>query len=533
MATDEARSTAAVRSFSGAVTGAAILLFAALAAAVLGGVAADAAGHRTLSVALILNIALILFGWFRQRRLARAAAEAGARAATLAERDALTGLLNRNALVIEGAALIRQAAARRGAAAVLMLDLDRFKPVNDAHGRAAGDRLLRLAAAEVQAALPAGALVARLGGDEFACVVPFDPPSDPGERAAADGWAAQIVARLGRPFEADGGALYVGASVGVARSDRDGGDVDALLRAAEIAMYAAKDAGRGRHLWFEPGLEHALRARHEMERDLRAAVAGDELVPFFEQQVELATGRLTGFEVLARWEHPVRGAVPPDRFIPVAEAAGLIGDLSLSLMRRAFLTARDWDAGLTLSVNISAVQLRDAWLAQKIIRTLTETGFAAHRLEVEVTESALFGNTALARSTVASLKNQGIRVALDDFGTGYSSLAHLRALPFDRIKIDRSFVTGLCDRPENAAIVTAIARMGESLNMAVTAEGIEDAATAERLLAMGCERGQGYRYGRPLSAAHARRLLAERQLLSAPAGPRAARPLPFPLRRAG
>ena len=202
----------------------------------------------------------------------------------------------------------------------------------------------------------------------------------------------------------------------------------------------------------------------------------------------------------------------------------MIADLSLSVMRQAFLCARDWDAALTLSVNISPWQLKDAWLAQKIIKVLTETGFPANRLEIEITETSLFDNLALAQSIVGSLKNQGIRLALDDFGTGYSSLAHLRALPFDRIKIDKSFIMSIADNAESAAIVNAIIRLGESLNLPITAEGIEDAATEERLIALSCAKGQGYLYGRPLSAANVRRLLAEKRLLcsqmsAAPAQP--------------
>ena len=260
-------------------------------------------------------------------------------------------------------------------------------------------------------------------------------------------------------------------------------------------------------------MERALQVRNDLENGLRAAIPARQIVPYFEQQLDLATGRLSGFEVLARWEHPARGLIGPDQFIPIAEDAGMIGELSLSIMRQAFAAARDWDAGLTLSVNISPTQLKDAWLAQKIIKTLTETGFPAHRLEVEITESSLFVNLALAQSICGSLKNQGIRIALDDLGTGYSSLAHLRALPFDRIKIDKSFVQSLVTNSESAAITNTILRLGDSLNLPVTAEGIEDAAIEARLKALGCAKGQGYPYGRPLPLAKARALLAERRLL--------------------
>ena len=218
--------------------------------------------------------------------------------------------------------------------------------------------------------------------------------------------------------------------------------------------------------------------------------------------------------MLARWEHPTRGLVAPDQFIKIAEESGLIGELSLSLMRQAFTAARDWSGDLTLSVNISPWQLRDAWFAQKIIRLLTETGFPAQRLEIEITESALFDNLALAQSTLNSLKHQGVGIVLDDFGTGFSSLAHLRALPFDRIKIDRSFVASMNDHPDSAALVNAIARMGDSLNLPVIAEGVENEVLENRLRAIGIARAQGWVYGKPLSIAGARRMLAERRMLA-------------------
>ena len=217
--------------------------------------------------------------------------------------------------------------------------------------------------------------------------------------------------------------------------------------------------------------------------------------------------------MLARWEHPKHGLISPETFIPIAEDTGMIADLSLAVMRVALAEARSWDASLSISVNISPSQLKDPWLAQKIVKLLAETRFPAARLEVEITETSLFENLALAQSIVGSLKNQGIRLALDDFGTGYSSLAHLRALPFDRIKIDKSFVSSILQNSESAAIVNAIARLGDSLGLPVTAEGIEDAAIEERLRQLGCHKGQGWHYGRPTSIPATRTLLAERNLL--------------------
>ena len=500
-----------------AITAASILLFVGIGSSVAGTITRQALGRgehldRTLVIALMLNVALILMGWRRHRDLRQSDAIHAAaedRARMLAAHDPLTGFLNRRSLAEEGAALLARVRPRGKAAVLLMLDLDHFKTINDLHGHAMGDALLGHVAAVIGEAMPPGALTARLGGDEFACAFPFDPAHPD----VAIRIAERLTGQLARPIAIEGHQLHVSASIGLARSDLDGLTIDALMRAADIAMYAAKDAGRNRFAWFDRAMEAALHTRNELENGLRQAVPAGQIVPFFEQQIDLATGALTGFEVLARWEHPLHGLIAPDRFIPIAEETGLIDVLSISVIRQALTAARDWNAGLTLSVNISPRQLRDAWLPQKIIKLLTETGFPASRLEVEITESALFDNLALAQSIIGSLKNQGIRIALDDFGTGYSSLAHLRALPFDRIKIDKSFIGSITDNLDSAAIVTAITRLGESLNLPVTAEGIEDAEVAARLHAMGCAKGQGYLYGRPLGVANVRRLLAERRLL--------------------
>ncbi len=506
---------------TGAISVAAILLFVGTGSQVLsttlqhyfqGGAPAD----RTLVIALLLNVALILFGWRRHQALSeevriRAAAEE--RAQQLASRDPLTGFLNRRSMAEEGAAMFVRAGRRRKAMALLIVDLDHFKTVNDMYGHAVGDALLRAVASEIAQAMPPIALTARLGGDEFACGFLFDPEQpDTVERIAE-----RLVSRMAQPFEAEGLRLHISCSLGIARSDFDCASIDALMRSADIAMYAAKKSGRNRYAWFDQSMERELQTRNELESGLRTAIPRQEIVPYFEQQIDLTTGRLHGFEVLARWEHPQRGLISPELFIPIAEETGMIAELSLSIMRQAFAAARDWDPALSISINISPWQLRDAWLAQKIIKVLTETGFPANRLEVEITESSLFDNLALAQSIVGSLKNQGVRLALDDFGTGYSSLAHLRALPFDRIKIDKSFIMSLNESADSAAIVNAIARLGESLNLPVTAEGIEDAAIEERLRAIGCSKGQGWHYGRPMSAAATRRLLAERRLLQQPA----------------
>jgi EAL domain-containing protein (putative c-di-GMP-specific phosphodiesterase class I) len=265
----------------------------------------------------------------------------------------------------------------------------------------------------------------------------------------------------------------------------------------------------------DDGARRELRERDEAGAGVRAGIAAGELVPYFEKQIDLASGTLRGFEMLARWRHPTRGLVAPDEFISIAEECGLIGELSLSVMRQALVEARAWDNSLILSVNISAVQLEDPWLAQKLAKLLSETGFPAERLEVEITERSLLENLGLVQAIVISLKNQGIRLALDDFGTGFSSLAHLRALPFDRIKIDRSFVTSINDTPESAAIVAAITSLAESLNLAVTAEGIENSLVEARLRSIGNYTGQGWLLGKPMPVEEVRALLAGLGLLPA------------------
>ena len=519
---DEAAGDTAARAaqkdiFTGAVVIAAIIMFVGTGTSALtttidmiSGVGGGS--DRTLTIALILNIALILFGWRRYNDLSneieeRKAAEEHAR--TLALRDPLTGFHNRRSLIENGAEMLEKAARRDKAVAMLLLDLDHFKNVNDMHGHAVGDALLRAVAGEIAKLMPPNSLAARLGGDEFACCFMYDLANP----ETVDRIADQIVTRLSQPFDADGIFTHISGSLGIAHATGDGSDIDALMRRADIAMYAAKHQGRNRSAWFDTSMELALQQRNDTESGMRNGIPRGEFVPYFEQLIDLTTGRLSGFEMLARWDHPSSGIILPDQFIPIAEETGMIADLSISVMRQALLEAKGWDPSLVVSVNISPAQLKDPWLAQKIVKLLVETGYPANRLEIEITETSLFENLALAQSIVGSLKNQGIRLALDDFGTGYSSLAHLRALPFDRIKIDKSFVVSILDNPESAAIVNAITRLGDSLGLSVTAEGIEDGAIEQRLRQLGCHKGQGWHFGKPMPIGQTRALLAERNLL--------------------
>lgn len=515
---------------TGAIVIAAAVLFiwtggAAMTQTVRGFAGYGSGVELVMLTAMLLNVALILFGYRRYRDLqaeVRQRTEAEERARSLAATDSLTGFHNRRSFQDRGETMIVEARQRGEAVALLMLDLDHFKTVNDVHGHAAGDMVLKNVADNISRALPAGAVAARLGGDEFACAFPFQPPHP----SLVEKVAEDIVGRITVPIRHAGSELAVSTSLGIARSDRDGDSIDMLLRRADIAMYAAKNSGRNRHSWFSASMEHELHRRTAIESGMRSGIAAGEFVPYYEQQVDLVSGKLLGFEMLARWESPTLGLVAPDHFIPIAEESGMIGELSLAIMRQAFLDARDWDPSLTLSVNISPSQLRDPWLSQKILRLLTETGFPATRLEIEITESSLYDNMDLAQTIIASLKNQGIRIALDDFGTGYSSLSHLRALPFDRIKIDRSFVTAMGDNSESAAIVHAIAQLGESLGLPVTAEGVESAAIGNQLRSIGLVKGQGWHFGKPMTVEHTRQLLAERHLLTSRAPVSSAEPFP-------
>jgi diguanylate cyclase (GGDEF)-like protein len=457
---------------------------------------------NALSTAVLLNIALLIFGYRRYRELTGEVSErrkAEDQARLLAEIDPLTACYNRRSLGPATEQLLRQAKAKGEAVAVLMIDLDNFKQINDMYGHAAGDTILRETARRVMDLMPTGARVARFGGDEFACAVPFDPRRDD----RIDAIAAGLIEAVSKPVLLAGTPVEVTVSIGLSSTARstDVADESALLHLADIAMYHAKKHGRNRYAWFEPEMENEIRIRGELATGIRKGVAAGEFVPYYEKQIDLASGEIVGFEMLARWNSPVLGVISPEVFIPVAEELGLIGQLSEQIIAQALLDARQWDPRLTLSVNISPVQMRDPWFAQKLLRMLVEANFPASRLEIEITESCFHEDMGLVRSLVSSLKNQGIKISLDDFGTGYSSLSQLQALPFDSIKIDRSFVTNLMTNHDSATIVQAITALGAGLNLPITAEGIETSDVLQELQKLGKFKGQGYLYGQPQAAA--------------------------------
>ena len=464
---------------------------------------------KIAAVALTLNVALILFGWRRYADLQHETekrVEGEQRARTIASTDGMTGLLNRKGFGDAGALLAEQAGQRGQQLAILSLQLHRFKVINDRYGYDIGDAVLRRLAASLREDLPPEAALARLSGGELAVAVAIENEDE--ARALGD----LMLGRVTRPIEEQGKFIQVGAFLGISSGEPADSSIADLLRRADIAMDHAKSARAARPMWFDSGMERELIAHGEIEQGIRFALEHDQFIPYFEPQVDLETGAIIGFEVLARWDHPLTGIVSADRFIPIAEEHNLIARLSDQIFRKALLAAAEWDPSVTISINISPRQFTDSWLAQKIVRLLSETGFPADRLVVEVTESSLFADIDLARTIVTSLKNQGIALALDDFGTGFSSLSHLRALPFDKIKIDRSFVATIGRDRESAAIVRAVTTLAQALEVPVTVEGIEDAATYDSVLSFGCAVGQGWYFGKPMPAEDAGHLLRHRKM---------------------
>ena len=455
--------------------------------------------------ALLLNIALIIFGWRRYRELTREIEErrrAEARAQILAATDPLTQCLNRRSMLEATEELRSRAAVRGEAVAYCMMDLDNFKQINDMHGHPVGDAVLVMLCERVRGILPRDARLARLGGDEFAFVMPY--PAGHADRV--DDLVIRLFESLAQPFRLPTITVELTLSVGLsADHDADGTiglvvDAGTLMQRADMALYHAKKQGRNRYFWFESSMESEMRFRNQLETGIRRGLARGEFVPFYEQQVDVESGALVGFEMLARWRSPQLGVISPDIFVPIAEEIGLINEMSERLMEQAFADAREWDDSLTLSINISPVQLRDPWFAQRLLKKLVATGFPPQRLEIEITESCLHENIGLVRSMIMSLRNQGVQISLDDFGTGYSSLEQLRNLPFDRIKIDRSFVSELREPGSRSRIVEAIISLGRGLDLPLTAEGVEDEQILQALKSMGRLKAQGYLYGLPEDA---------------------------------
>lgn len=454
---------------------------------------AHALDTQTLAVTVALVTAAALLAAMvmalADRRVAATELAAAKQAAAMALHDALTGLSNRRHLHV----LLTEMLSRQQRLAIVVIDLDRFKPVNDLYGHAVGDELLVVIAKLLTEEASDAGIAARVGGDEFVLVLGCD------DDEALLSRLSTMVATFDTPIRLSGHEVSVGATLGVALAPTDGDTPDVLLRRADAALYRAKEEGRGRFAFFETGMDARALERAVLEQDLRAAVRNDEIIPHFQPLVQLESGEVAGYEILARWSDVKRGAVAPAQFIPVAEETGLISELTFKLLRRACTEALDWPGRPRLSLNIAPSQLRDGALPQKLLQVLTECGFPPARLEIEITEDALVSDFAGARLLLLSLKNLGMRIALDDFGTGYSSLKHLRELPFDVLKIDQSFVSDMAKSSEALSIVKTIVQLAKSLGLGVTAEGVETSQQAEELTAIGCDRGQGFLLGRPTS----------------------------------
>jgi diguanylate cyclase (GGDEF)-like protein len=410
------------------------------------------------------------------------------RLADMARHDQLTGLPNRLLFAEHMRALLEDDDALEQGIALLCIDLDRFKTVNDTLGHPAGDALLRVVGQRLRGCTRATDLIVRLGGDEFAIV-------QQGQPEAATSLAQRVVTTLAVPFEIDGHRVAIGASVGIAVTGNDLATPDLLLKSADLALYRAKAEGRGVWRFFEADMDLRMQARRQMEFDLREAVALNQFELYY-QPLMRGTEGISGFEALIRWHHPLRGLVNPADFIPLAEEVGLIPAIGRWVLHRACAEAAQWPARLKVAVNLSPSQFRGP-LVEEVTEALAASGLSPELLELEITESIMLGDEEHVLDTLHRLRALGTRIAMDDFGTGYSSLGYLRRFPFDKIKIDQSFVRNMTDRQDCLAIVRAVIGLGRSLGMSVNAEGVETLDQREALLGEGCLELQGYLYSKP------------------------------------
>jgi len=429
--------------------------------------------------------------------------KAEARIAHMAHHDGLTNLPNRDLFRKR----LRQALERSKPAnryvAVLYVDLDLFKNVNDSFGHPMGDRLLKLVAERLSAEVGGDNLVARLGGDEFAIVL----ASDVSPNEASD-FAEQLIEVLSARYDIDGYEVVIGASIGIALSPGDGSTSEELMRNADMALYRAKADGGGLHRFFEREMDQQAQKRRDLERDLRHAFANGEFELHYQPLVDIAADKISGFESLLRWRHPDKGMISPAEFVPVAEDIGLIVQLGEWVLREACSEAMKWPAEIKIAVNLSPVQFRSRNLVQAVVSALAHSGLSPRRLELEITESVFLAETEANLAILHQLRELGVSISMDDFGTGYSSLSYLRSFPFDKIKIDRSFVKDLARRSDCLAIVRAISGLGRSLNITTTAEGVETEDQLDWLRAEGCNEVQGFLFSAARPASEIETLLA-------------------------
>jgi diguanylate cyclase (GGDEF)-like protein len=409
-----------------------------------------------------------------------------ARIEHMARHDALTDLPNRT-LFAERVNTALQRTSKGELIAVLSLDLDRFKHVNDTLGHPVGDALLKVVAERLRRTVRESDTVARLGGDEFAVVQLAAPQLE-----GVTDLAQRIIDVLSAPYEIEGQQMVIGTSVGIAIAPTDGETVAALLKSADVALYRAKTDGRGRYRFFEPGMDAAMQARRQLELDLRAALVNGEFELHYQPIVGIATQEVTGFEALLRWRHSERGLVPPGSFIPLAEEVGLIVPIGEWVLRQACGDAASWPDDITVAVNLSPAQFKSARLAETVLLALAASGLQPHRLELEITEGVLLVEHETTLAVLHQLRSLGVKIAMDDFGTGYSSLSYLRSFPFDKIKIDRSFIQGMAQDESSSAIVRAVVGLSSRLGMTTTAEGVETAEQLDEVRAEGCTEVQGF-----------------------------------------
>ena len=417
---------------------------------------------------------------------------AEARLTFMAQHDGLTGLPNRNLLRQRMDEILLHARRSSDKAAVLILGLDNFKAVNDTHGHGIGDKLLRAVAKRLRSMLREEDTLARLNSDEFAVVQSgLARPED------AVLLARRLLEAIGEPYLLGGHSVVVGASIGIAMAPGDGDESEKLLKHADMALSRAKNDSRGTFSFFEAGMDARAQARRKIEADLREAIENDVLRPHYQPVIDLSTGRITGFEALVRWPHPERGMISPAEFIPVAEETGLINGLGGLMLRRACMDAALWPEDVRVAVNLSPAQFRTGNLLSIVIDALKQSGLPARRLELEITETLLLEKSGHVLATLHGLRALGVRISMDDFGTGYSSLSYLRSFPFDKIKIDQSFVRDLAANRDAQAIVRSIISLGIGLGVTITAEGVETEAELGCLRAEGCHEGQGFLFSRP------------------------------------
>ena len=463
---------------------------------------------RTIS---IVNRAMASGGWVATHEDITERTRAEEKIRHMARHDSLTGLANRSAFQDEMEMALKR--ARRGQMiSVLCLDLDHFKNVNDTLGHQVGDRLLCSVASRLRACVREIDVIARLGGDEFAVLqAAIDKPE------AAGSFAQRIITAINQPYDLDGHQVVTSTSVGIAIGPNDGTSTEVLLRNADMALYRAKSDGRSTFRYFEPQMDEQLQARRLLEIDLRNAVANDEFRLYFQPQVDAETEEVTGCEALLRWMSPTRGLVPPGDFIPLAEEIGLIVPIGEWVLREACREAAAWEKPVRVAVNLSPAQFKSRSVVQAVINALAISGLDATRLELEITESVLLHDNEATLATLHQLRSFGIKISMDDFGTGYSSLSYLRSFPFDKIKIDRSFIKDISDKGDCAAIVKAVAGLGKGLGIATTAEGVETAEQLQHVRAEGCTEVQGYLFSAPQPAEALREYFAREKKQTAAA----------------